>query len=644
MNFRERNRTTMATLALWLVSCGLLHAQTVSGTVRNAITLDPVVDAIVGLQAGAVHTTSASDGTFSLSTSDAGLLVAGAQGFYYQSVPVTPPAIGVEIYLAPVPITDDPGYVMQDPTACASCHPDQFAEWSGSPMARAGFNTWVYDIYDGSGTPGGMGGFVYTRDSVHADENPASECSSCHQPETWISAPFTALEDLTALSPSAMHGVSCEVCHKIADVNVAQINFPGIYPGAVTFNRPLPGTQIMYGVLGDVGFSLPGLMQPSYNPQMVAETCGVCHQDANDHDGDHDFEDPGSVISEPTYLEWLSSDYSDPTSANYRTCVDCHMPPSGAVTASTFPNPPIVRDPTTIRSHEIRGTTPEYLENAVTLELSAIESGGVISVEAAIHNDQTGHHVPTGVTVRNVILLVEAVREEDGLMLTSTGSQVIHDLAGIGDPSAGYYAGLPGKFFAKVNHAADGSGPTFFTDATGIQFDSRIPALATDTSSYSFEIPSNGGTLRVRARLIYRRAFRFIVDAKGWVYDGHGNPLADIEPPHFGHLMEVAEAVIALPYTPPSFRRGDANGDGTVQLSDAITLLSTLFQGGGAPLTCPDAADSNDNGVIDLADPVFLLSYLFVAGGPPPPPPGPTDCGPDFSGDELGPCLGSGCP
>lgn len=53
-----------------------------------------------------------------------------------------------------------------------------------------------------------------------------------------------------------------------------------------------------------------------------------------------------------------------------------------------------------------------------------------------------------------------------------------HDLGGVGDPTAGYFRGMPGKLFAKVNHDANGDGPTFFTGAAGITFDTRIPALA----------------------------------------------------------------------------------------------------------------------------------------------------------------------
>ncbi|MCP4413470.1 MAG: hypothetical protein GY808_13010, partial [Gammaproteobacteria bacterium] len=136
--------------------------------------------------------------------------------------------------------------------------------------------------------------------------------------------------------------------------------------------------------------------------------------------------------------------------------------------------PPLIRDPATVLSHRIEGTTATYLENAVELSMNAQLTGTELTVDVTIDNSLTGHHVPTGVTVRNMILLVEAWEDgQDPLTnpLVYTGTETIHDLGGIGDPAQGYYAGLPGKFYAKVNHDSSGQGPTFFTDATGILFD-----------------------------------------------------------------------------------------------------------------------------------------------------------------------------
>jgi hypothetical protein len=76
------------------------------------------------------------------------------------------------------------------------------------------------------------------------------------------------------------------------------------------------------------------------------------------------------------------------------------------------------------------------------------------------------------------------------------------------------------------------------------------------------------------------------------------------------------------------FHRGDSNGDGAVDLSDAVTIIDFLFSAGAAP-GCRESADADNDGGIDLSDPIGLLGFLFLAG-PPPAPPGPAPpCGPD---------------
>ncbi len=514
-----------------------VHAQ-ISGVVENQKTLEPVANALVTLQATNIRATTGPDGSFELSnaTGENLVIVAAKKGYYNSSLIINSSDTNAVIMIEPVLQDDDSSYVFTEPNSCTLCHPNQYNEWNNSPMSLAGENTWLYDIYNGSGTEGGMGGFVYTRDSRHSGINPESECAACHQPEPWINEPFIALEDINNLSSGAVHGISCEVCHKVAHIDESKPNYPGIYPGVVSVTRPADSsTQVQYGVLGDASYIASSMMRPSYQPQLSAALCASCHQDKNDPDNDGDFEEENGVISEPTYIEWLESPYADSSSMYYATCVDCHMPPTGADEICSLE--PVTRNPETIRGHRIEGTTSSFLENAVEMEMDTQIQDSTISVEVRLINSNTGHHVPTGVTIRNMILLVEAWQESDSLQLNYTGEQIIHDLGGIGDRAQGYYAGLPGKFYAKHNHDSSGNGPTFFTDATGIIFDNRIPALMTDTSHYSFTIPDEE-IYHIRARLIYRRSFRFLTDAKGWTEDGHGNPLKDILPPYFGYLME----------------------------------------------------------------------------------------------------------
>ncbi len=85
---------------------------------------------------------------------------------------------------------------------------------------------------------------------------------------------------------------------------------------------------------------------------------------------------------------------------------------------------------------------------------------------------------------------------------------------------------------------------------------------------------------------------------------------------------------------PPNSRfiRGDCNSDLSTGVGDAIFMLNALFVPGGPVPPCGDACDAQDDGLFDLSDAVYLLTFLFQGGPPPPPPfPGcgcdPTECG-----------------
>jgi hypothetical protein len=592
----------MITTILLLITNGFAQ---ISGIVKDYTTSEPVANVRITLQATNIHTITGQDGMFDLADATGSnlVIVAALKGYFHGSITVSSPETNAVIIIEAVPQENDSSYDFMDPgygpMGCGMCHPDQYDQWNESPMALAGQNTWVYDIYNGTGSSGGMGGFVYTRDSQYATENPESECASCHQPEPWINEPFTPLEDINNLSTGSIHGISCETCHKVADLDESKPNYPGMYPGAVTITRPSStSSQVQYGVLGDVSYSVPTMMRASYQPQLSAVLCSACHQDKNDPDNDGNFEEENGVISEPTYLEWLNSPYSDISSPFFATCVDCHMP---ATEANTFCNiSPVDRDPETIRSHRMEGTTPFFLENAVELNMDIQEQNNIVNVEVQIMNNQTGHHVPTGVTIRNMILLIEAWKEIDNMPLVFLGDQIVHDLGGVGDPNQGYYAGLPGKYYGKVNHDANGNGPTFYTDATGITFDNRIPALETDTTQFTFQSPINSD-YRIRARLIYRRSFRFLTDAKSWTTDGHGNDLEDMLPPYYGHLMEEdewasnSESIV-----------GDVNGDGDVNILDIVQLANMILSG-----NYEDNADLNNDGVINILDIVALVNIIL---------------------------------
>ena len=92
-----------------------------------------------------------------------------------------------------------------------------------------------------------------------------------------------------------------------------------------------------------------------------------------------------------------------------------------------------------------------------------------------------------------------------------------------------------------------------------------------------------------------------------------------------------------------SFRRGEINGEGLVDFSDAIALFDFLFLGTPLRLDCEDAADTDDSGVLDFSDGIDLLSYLFL-GDAAPAAPGVEVCGYDPTPDPLGCAEFAGCP
>jgi hypothetical protein len=83
------------------------------------------------------------------------------------------------------------------------------------------------------------------------------------------------------------------------------------------------------------------------------------------------------------------------------------------------------------------------------------------------------------------------------------------------------------------------------------------------------------------------------------------------------------------------FRRGDQDGDGQADITDALNSLCSLMLGCGIPV-CADAQDVDNSGVLDITDPLNLLSAVFF-GGYPVPPPGLVHCGLDpVEGDPAG--------
>jgi len=67
-----------------------------------------------------------------------------------------------------------------------------------------------------------------------------------------------------------------------------------------------------------------------------------------------------------------------------------------------------------------------------------------------------------------------------------------------------------------------------------------------------------------------------------------------------------------------NFSRGDADNNGSLEITDGVFILNFLFIGGRAP-ECTPIADSNGDNQVNITDGVFILNHLFL-GAPAPPP------------------------
>jgi hypothetical protein len=274
-------------------------------------------------------------------------------------------------------------------------------------------------------------------------------------------------------------------------------------PGVLSYEflRPAEGHQFFAGPLDDVA---PG--EDTYSPiQTESAFCAPCH-----------FAVFWDTTIYNSYGEWLQSPYSDPQSG--KTCQDCHMPPLGSTQFATHEAGGLTRDPATIFSHRMPGALDiDLLQDALDLQVNMQRSEKTLEVIVSLYNDNTGHKIPTDSPLRHLLLLVEAVNNEGELLELIEGS-TLPDWAGEGDPSQGYYAGLPGKGYALILQElwTEISPSGAYWNPTRVVEDTRLQPFQEDFGRYIFRAEEQG-SIEVNVRVILRRAFIEIMDQKGWL-------------------------------------------------------------------------------------------------------------------------------
>ena len=515
---------------LALVCCASALAQ-VGGTVRTAGSGDPIAGAKVRVQAdpNSQEVTTNAMGQFSLSvtpTTQIGIAAfkpydhaPGAVNYASNVEDVVTTTNNLDIFLDVIPPHQLSGYTPPTANSCGGCHSSQRQQWATSRHAGAAINTWVLDLFSGTGTPGGGAGYVYK--SSHG-VGESGFCATCHAPMRDVFNPGAVQLD-SVNTAAGLDGVNCVACHQIANVDANKIN--GLHAAGPLFGKTdyyfandANAAFQVFGALPDVNTNV---MRNIFNPLFKQPLlCASCHQYSNPTNG---------TQGQNTYNEWLASPYAVP-GPGFKTCQNCHMPEEA--TSGTIANGGVVRPAAQRHRHTFIGSTPTTLADAIKLSTVVTQAGSEIVVTANVQNQGSGHAFPTGIDIRNAMLIVRAKKRGGAILVQSFGPTVPNwaddDVAGV---QPGDFSGLPGKGFAKIlSGRINGVGPTvspvLFIDAESL-VSTMIPAASTDTSVYRFTLPSgvNLSDVDVDAKVLYRRAFRALSVTKGWTRTPSGGPI-----------------------------------------------------------------------------------------------------------------------
>jgi len=499
----------------------------VSGQVVDDLAGTPIAGALISVRArpDIAPVITAADGSFVLPLDEEGIFEVAA------AVPYNPAAgpnyftdvqqafdglTGIELRLSRVSEVENTSY--QPPAAdqlCIACHFSYYNQWTSARHAGAADNPWVLDLYSGSGTPGGGAGYVFTQ--TH-DADDSGLCATCHAPLEDVFTPGE-LKLNEVVTAAGRDGVTCLACHQISHVNE---NVDALHHlGNSTYRFPLDAAQTAFHVFG----ALPDVdripMQNVYQPQFKdSRLCASCHEYKNPTTGA-----PGQA----TYSEWLASPYAQP-GPGFRSCQDCHMPAQQGSATIGSGGPP--RPGSQRHDHRFIGATPATLSANIDLRVQLSRVGNELQVRSEVEN-RAGHAFPTGISIRNALLVIEA--SIDGVPLAQVGGPTVPFWGSDDVPGTqpGDFAGAPGKGFAKMLEGRiNGQGPTvrpvLFIDAEGVFSDTLIPSGATDISQYRFSLPAGTpetAQVRVEARLLYRRAWRALAVTKGWTQTPGGLPI-----------------------------------------------------------------------------------------------------------------------
>lgn len=391
--------------------------------------------------------------------------------------------------------------------SCALCHQRIFDEWKSSSMGTDLDNKRVFEFFTGTNGAGELDGLGFQ--GLNPGE--AGDCADCHVPVSAIKAAVNGGEaDLgEIIEAKSDHGISCIFCHSISAVNVEK-DQEGRYHTRILDTTALGPENLRYGPLADA--DAPTHETAASDLFRQSEICAICHLNQE------------RFLSISTYDDWKEAFDAGKVT---QTCQECHMPLIPGEVEVGLGGP--LRSG--MRAHTFTGVhDPELLANALSLDVTTEIQDGTLVVRTTVENTGTGHRVPGSAPISNVILKIDVVDANDEpLTFTGGDTALLPPLAGAGNPTTGVkdaqdWAGMPGKMYAKVYQSAlipqlgrKMVGVGGFAADT-ILFDTTLAPLASDQMEFAFALPA-AGTVTVKAKLVFRNAFKPLVDAKGWTLE-----------------------------------------------------------------------------------------------------------------------------
>jgi hypothetical protein len=195
----------------------------------------------------------------------------------------------------------------------------------------------------------------------------------------------------------------------------------------------------------------------------------------------------------------------------------------------------------------------------------------------------------------------------DSILVTSPSTVTGKDFTlEVGGSISGHVYDLGGNPLSNCSMAADESSLVRLLDQVG------IPFLAQVGISFRSDNTSADGSYKITGLRTGDYYVKASTECDNQWYD-HKPTWEEGDLVHVTLPNETSGIDFDLPSL---FIRGDANGDGVINVSDAVHLINYLFISGPAPQPLA-AGDANSDGLVNITDVVYLINYLFIDGPPP---------------------------